>query len=193
MRCVVVVLLTLSLTQVVGANPTIDDSFCLDMGGGTNCIWPYPGQVITATVYLEPHHWCWWPDGIRGASFRLERTFGGQRLGQTNFLGGLSIGNPDIGWDIVAGADCVEPDANGVIVLGQVQYLYEGPPGLLRIRNHPTFQRLSVVGCNYQMRHIDESSLGYYQYGGVGVVAPWGCLTTPVALVSWGTIKALYR
>jgi hypothetical protein len=192
-----IVVIALALATCAHANPVlVYDVYGLDLGSGTNCIWPVEGQVFTATVYVYGDDY--WSghvaSGIRYAYFKLTRTFGGQLLSFTNLLSDYQTGGPELDRWIVASPDCVMPDEDGVILLGSVEYLYLGPPGLLTIE--PTaLDGLMVVDCDYHAWQIEH---GYPPYnsllvGGVGMVPPQGCGTTPVSQVSWGALKALYR
>jgi hypothetical protein len=191
--------IALALATTAHANPSIDyDVYGLDLGSGTNCVWPAEGQVFTATVYVygTDHLYGHIADGIRGASFKLTRTFGGQVLSVTNLFSDWQLGGPSPEWDqwVVASDDCVMPDEDDVILLGSVEYLYLGPPGLLTIGPN-SVDGLMVVDCNYNGWQIeyDDPPYNLRLVGGVGVVPPQGCGTTPVSDVSWGAIKALYR
>jgi hypothetical protein len=194
MRLAYAVLLSLVLARAAAANPTLHNTFCLDMGGGSNCVWPDPGEIVTATVYLagtEPWYGGWSCD-VRSVAFKLERTFGGQLVGQVNLLGGASYGDPETGWRLYDDEGCTGPGPDGILLLGQAQYLYEGPPGYLRLRAYYS-EGLLVRDCDYNLHWIEETELTSLRYGGVAAAAPWGCYTTPVEAVSWGAIKALYR
>lgn len=87
--------------------------------------------------------------GTRGTAFLLQRTFQGFKLSQTALLGGLDFGDAEVdGWTIAAGADCVYPDEDGIVLVGVMQYLYLGVPGTLDLLPHPGTGR-QALDCNF--------------------------------------------
>jgi hypothetical protein len=137
--------------------------------------------------------------GTRGTAFLLVRTFQGFKLSQTSLLGGLDFGDAetDPGWTLAAGADCVYPDADGVVCVGVINYLYLGVPGTLTLVPHG----LVEPGTGREVLDCDFLSDYYCIYANLGVSLPPepgdpDCLCEPANPVedsSWGGIKALYR
>jgi len=136
--------------------------------------------------------------GTRGTAFLLVRTFHGFKLAQTSLLGGLDFGDAEVdpGWTIAAGADCVYPDADGVVCVGVLTYLYLGVPGTLDIL--PSGQ--GVPGTGREVLDCDFQSMYYCIHADLGVSMPPNpgepdceCGPSPVRDTSWGGIKALFR
>jgi hypothetical protein len=132
--------------------------------------------------------------GTRGTAFLLVRTFQGFKLSQTSQLGGLDFGDAEIdGWTIAAGADCVYPDADGIVIVGIINYLYLGVPGTLDLMPHPGTGR-SVLDCDF----AEDDEFCVFANFGVGVDPNPGegectCTPAPVEEETWGGIKGLYR
>jgi len=113
---------------------------------------PSPSATFDVYVCVD----CFGQDGgTRGTAFLLVRTFGGFKLAQTALLGGLDFGDAEVdpGWTIAAGADCVYPDADGVVCVGVVTYLYTTPGGTLDLLPHgqlnPGTGR-EILDCNFE-------------------------------------------
>jgi len=133
--------------------------------------------------------------GTFGVAFLFERTFGGFTLTQTPMLGGMDMGDvedPTIGWVIVSGGNCREPDEHGIVVAGAVTYLYASPPGHIRLLPGP-IDGNGALDCN---NLVDwwcvASHAGVHQ--DPPPPDPWCvCGYVPVEDESWGSIKGLYR
>jgi hypothetical protein len=136
--------------------------------------------------------------GTRGMGILFDRTFAGVKISQTNFLGGLSLGDvedagPQGGWAFVAGVECVYPDVNGMIVAGAVNYLYLGTAGTITVLPNPVTGR-EVLDC------FDIPDY-FCVAGNFGVSMPppdpepgcGDCPGNPVEDATWGAIKSLYR
>ncbi len=109
-----------------------------------------PPMLATVIVYVcfdgfEPG------EGLRSAFVRFERTFSGNKLTQTNLLGGLDEGDPELGdgWGLFSGPDCAIADPEGVVVAASVRYMYLGGPGVLELLPHDARGRLAV-DCDLQ-------------------------------------------
>ena len=137
--------------------------------------------------------------GTRGTAFLLVRTFSGFKLSQTSLLGGLDFGDAetDPGWTLAAGANCVYPDADGVVCVGVLNYLYLGVPGTLDIVPHGQVE----PGTGREVLDCDFLSDFYCIHANLGVSVPpnpgeedCDCEPPqPVEDATWGGIKALYR
>jgi hypothetical protein len=134
--------------------------------------------------------------GIRAFNLVLVRAFGGTKLAQTNLLGGLDFGDPELdAWTIAAGAECAYPDENGIVVAARITYLYSGDPGTLDLAPHPDpLAGRHMVDCNF----IEDDL--YCISANLGVCVPPNpgepecyCPTTPAECARWGKIKSLYR
>ena len=157
----------------------------------------HPDASTTFDVYVCLD--CFEPgQGTRGTAFLLVRTFQGFKLAQTSLLGGLDFGDAEVdpGWTIAAGADCVYPDADGVVCVGVIQYLYLGVPGTLDILP----SGLAQPGTGREVLDCDFQSLYYCIHANLGVSMPPNpgepdceCEPSPVMNTSWGGIKALFR
>jgi hypothetical protein len=151
---------------------------------------PLPNDTFTVSAVLDCHGD---GGGSRGTAFKLIRTFTGFKLGQTAMMGGLDFGDAENdGWTVAAGADCVYPDANDIVVVGEIQYLYLGGPGTLTLTPHPGTGR-ETLDCNF----ADDDHYCIAGHLGVNADAPApeeGCVCDdPVDDATWGSIKALYR
>ncbi len=115
-----------------GQNPDIN--IFIEFDNGENRIDPVTNQFFSAYVCFENFG----PGGgMTAAEFRFNRTFGGLKLGETNLLGGIDLGDPETGdgWTISA-PSCVFPDAGGVVVAAKVDYLFQGPAGIIEVLPH---------------------------------------------------------
>ena len=142
---------------------------------------------------------CFGPNGgTRGVGLLFDRTFAGVKISQTNFLGGLSLGDvedagPQGGWAIVAGVDCVYPDVNDLVVAGAVNYLYLGAPGTITVLPNPVSGR-EVLDCDDLADYFCVAA-----HFGVSMPPPdpepdCDCEPpNPVEDATWGSIKGLYR
>jgi hypothetical protein len=149
-----------------------------------------PNDSFTVSVVLD----CFGDGGgTRGTAFLLVRTFSGFKLGQTAMLGGLDFGDAEVdGWTVAAGADCVYPDGDGIVVVGELQYLYLGTPGTLTMQPHPGTGR-NTLDCDFQ----EDDQYCVAGNFGVNDDAPAGEVNcdcdNPVEESTWGAIKAFYR
>ncbi|MBD3366586.1 MAG: hypothetical protein GF405_00260 [Candidatus Eisenbacteria bacterium] len=170
------------------ANPVWNDEVVVEFSDGQNCVWPHPGQVITARVVLTEPGYA--QDGITAFAFRIDRTFGGFVVETRNLLGGLMIGSLESEGVSVGAATCVTPDGQGRIPIVEIDYFYDGMPGLLSVLWHVD-EGATFVDCdqNYHTWYNDSER----NVGGVGMEPPGGCYESPVAEMSWGAVKALYR
>jgi hypothetical protein len=136
--------------------------------------------------------------GMLGAAFMFERTFGGFKLAQTNLLGGLDFGDVEAGgWAITAGANCVFPDATGIVIAASVSYLYLGVPGTITILAHPVDGPVGSDCDNLLDTWCVPSTVSHQFDGhfGVCMAPPSGDCEpiSPVEDATWGAIKSLYR
>lgn len=186
----------LAVAAFGGTNPDIRIYLDAEPPYGVHEVQPDSGATFDVYVCLD----CFGEgSGTRGTAFLLERTFTGFKLAQTSMLGGLDFGDAetDPGWTLAAGADCVYPDVNGIVVVGDVQYLYQGGPGTLDILPHG----LVEPGTGREVLDCDFASDFYCIYANLGVgVAPnpgeADCIcepASPVEAATWGSIKSLYR
>lgn len=194
MRTFATVALSVILPAMCIANPVPDpEVLFLEFDDGMNCIWPSPSTTFTVTVFLDNMDViACGEDGTLGVAFMFDRTFGGFKLSQTNLLPGLDFGDVEAGgWAITAGADCVAPDADGVIRVAEVEYLYLGTPGVIDLLPHPVdgnvFADCDNLLCTWPLPVVAGGVVG------VGMEPPRGCYLVPIEDYSWGSIKALYR
>ncbi len=190
MKHIIALALLIALAAPAAANPVLANVVYIDVGDGSNCYCPDPSEAFTITVYisdLEPGL-----QGIFGIAFMFDRTFSGFKLAQTNLLGGLDFGDVEVdGWALTSGGDCVEPDANGLIAVAELTYLYLGTPGLITFMPHP-IDGQSFADCNNDLGEwwVRDQPDGN---AGICMEPPGGCGTVPVEDASWGSIKALFR
>jgi hypothetical protein len=181
-----------AVTAFAGTNPDVRIYLDVDPPFGVHEVHPNPGTTFDVYVCLD----CLGAgSGTRGTAFLLERSFVGFKLSQTSLMGGLDFGDAEVdGWTLAAGSDCLYPDASGVVCVGVIQYLYQGPdPGTLDILPHPGTGR-EVLDCDF-------ASDFYCVAANLGVSMPpnpgeSGCDCEPPAPVedaTWGGIKSLYR
>lgn len=183
------VVLAAALTARADQNPNIRIYLDAEPPGYVHQICPDEGTEFRVWICLD----CL-DGGTRGARFWCPKTFGGTRVGEMHFLGGLALGYVEDswgGWMVVAGVDCVFPDENGIVVVASLTYLYTGPPGTL-----------DVAPCGAEPRATIDCDNLYDWFcvaGNLGVCAPPnpgedGCsCVNPVEEMSWGGIKALFR
>ena len=174
-------------------NPDIRIGLDADPPNAINRIDPAMNDFFDVYVVLD----CFGDGGgTRGVGMVFTRTFAGVKILQTNLLGGLQLGDvedagPFGGWAIVAGVDCVYPDANDMVVAGAVNYLYLGAPGTITVLPNPVAGR-EVLDCD-----DDPDYYCIYSHFGVGADAPdpeEGCICdNAVEASTWGAIKSLYR
>jgi hypothetical protein len=170
-------------------NPNVTIWLDADPPNAVTRVEPESGSTFTVTIVME----CFGPaGGTRGIGLLGVRTFSGFKLGQSSLLGGLDFGDLEVdGWTLAAGANCVFP-TDGLVLIGEIQYLYQGTPGTLTLAPHPGTGR-NTLDCNFA--EDDQFCIG----GGFGVWedAPGnleGCLCdAPVEASTWGSIKSLYR
>ena len=185
-----------AMTAFAGTNPDIRIYLDVDPPFGVHEVHPEPGATFDVYVCLD----CFGEGGgTRGTAFLLVRTFAGFKLSQTSLLGGLDFGDAetDPGWTLAAGADCVYPDANGVVCVGRLTYLYQGVAGTLDILPHGQDE----PGTGREVLDCDFASDFYCVYANLGVSMPpnpgeSGCdcePPSPVEDATWGGIKSLYR
>jgi hypothetical protein len=196
MRSIAIALIVVCVSGVAFSNPgPATDYLYFDVGGGANCIWPLENETFTVTVYLGDLG-LFTEDGITEISLRFDRTFEGIKLGQTSWLYGSESGDiEDSGLTLSTPlGECATPNQFGLIPIISVEYLYLGGPGTITPAAHASAGN-SLVNCY-------DVGVTWYLYGnfetggtvGVGMEPPEGCLGgTPVADVSWGVVKALYR
>jgi hypothetical protein len=185
---------TLAVTALAGQNPDIRIYLDFDPPNTVRRIDPEPNTVFDVYIVTD----CFGPGGgLRVIAVAFERTFGAYRMGEYNLLGGLCQGHVDdpyYGWAAAAGAECVYPDSNGIVIVGYVRYYYTGPPGYIRIFPPELFGR-DAVDCNF----VDDDYWCIAGNAGVGVDPPPpepGCECEPYSPTrdrSWSTVKALYR
>jgi hypothetical protein len=136
--------------------------------------------------------------GFRGTGVLLTRTFTGFKLGQTNLMpNGLDFGDAetDPGWTLASGPNCPMPDANGIVVFAELEYLYLGGPGTLMINPHggslPGTGR-EALDCNFESDFWCIA--GHFGVGDNAPPGEEGCdCDNPVEAATWGAIKAFYR
>jgi hypothetical protein len=192
---IAMVIMAFATTAFAGANPDVRIYLDADPNNHIHEIHPLPSETFDVYVCLD----CFGENsGTRGTAFLLFRTFGGFKLAQTALLGGLDFGDAEVdpGWTIAAGADCVYPDADGVVCVGVLTYLYTGPEGQLSILPHGQVE----PGTGREVLDCDFLSDYYCIHANLGVSMPpepgdpdCECEPNPVEDSSWGGIKALYR
>ena len=193
MKYFVIALMVLGFAVMATAdqNPDIRIYLEADPNNDVHEIHPLANETFDVYVCLD----CFGPGGgTRGTAFLLVRTFAGYKLAQMALLGGLDFGDAEVdGWTIAAGADCVYPDADGVVCVGVITYLYLGVPGTLDVVPHP--------GTGSEVLDCDFLSDYYCVYANLGVSMPpnpgdpdCDCPdNNPVEDSTWGGIKSLYR
>jgi hypothetical protein len=192
----VLMMAAVAATAFAGTNPDIRIALDADPPFGVHEISPGAGTTFNVYVVLD----CFGEGGgTRGTAFLLVRTFSGFKLSQTSQLGGLDFGDAetDPGWTLASGADCVYPDVDGIVIVGVIQYLYQGAPGTLDLLPHG----LVEPGTGREALDCDFASDFYCIYANLGVAMPPNpgdedCLcepASPVENATWGEIKALYR
>jgi hypothetical protein len=187
------VLITLVSTAAFSNPGPGEDALYFDAGGGTNCIWPPVGSEFTVTVLLGDLS-STTEEGIVEISFRFDRTFSGVQLSQTSLLYGPESGDVEgAGWTCATGGECAGPSPQGFIPIAQVEYLYLGVPGVILPAAHNE-HGTSLINCFDEPWFWNLYDVPVGGELGVGMEPPGGCLQgTPVADVSWGAVKALYR
>ena len=194
MRFATVTLAVVLMPLAVLANPGPgQDVLYFDVGEGANCISPPDNGEFSVTIYLGGLS-SFTAEGIVEISFRLDRTFGGVKLGQTSYLYGPESGDVEgEGWTCTTGGECAGPNASGLIPIARVDYLYLGVPGVIVPAPHES-AGASVTTCLGEAWFWNSYDLPSGGTVGVGTEPPGGCVGgTPVVDVSWGAIKALYR
>jgi hypothetical protein len=181
-----------AVTAFAGTNPDVRIYLDVDPPVGVHEVHPTPGSTFDVFVCMD----CLGEgSGTRGVGFLLQRTFVGFKLAQTSLMGGLDFGDAEVdGWTLAAGADCLYPDVNGVVCVGSLTYLYQGPdPGTIDILPHP--------GTGAEVLDCDFASDFFCVYANLGVSMPpnpgdpdCDCEpASPVEDATWGAIKSLYR
>jgi hypothetical protein len=184
-------MIAFAATAFAGANPQIRIYIDGDPNNMVHEVEPAPGAVFDVYVCLD----CFGNQansGTRGTAFLLVRTFAGFKLAQTALWPGLDFGDAEVdGWTMAFDA-CAFPDADGVVCIGMVTYLYNGVEGTLDLAPHPGTGR-EVLDCEYL-------SDDYCIYANLGVWMPPNpgepdclCEANPVEGATWGGIKSLYR
>ena len=203
MRSILIALLIVALAVPVFAaqNPDIRVYLDFDAEGAGVHQMANPGMFEPFDVYVVLD--CFGDGGgTRGLGFTFERDADLNAIIGTpvNFLGGLSNGNPesptasDGGCNMLAGADCVYPDANGVVVCGKVPYTYGMGAGYIKIGPNEISGR-QVLDCDF----ADDDLFCVYAHCAIDEAPPAGdpdCDCEPPSPVedsTWGSIKALYR
>jgi hypothetical protein len=187
----VLIVAALAVTALAGTNPDVRIYLDVDPPFGVHEIHPNPGSTVDVYVCLD----CLGEgSGVRGTAFLLERTFVGFKLAQTSLWPGLDFGDAEVdGWTM-AFDDCAFPDADGIVCIGVIQYLYQGPdPGTIDILPHPG-TGAEVLDCDYASDYFCVAA-------NLGVSMPPNpgdpdCDCEPPAPVedaTWGGIKSLYR
>jgi hypothetical protein len=193
MRALLAVLMiaAFALTAFAGTNPNVRIYLEAEPNAHVHEVHPLADETFDVYVCLD----CFGAGGgARGTAFLLVRTFEGFKVSQTSLMAGLDFGDAEAdGWTLAAGANCLYPDADGVVCVGVITYLYLGVPGTLDILPHPgTFNE--VLDCDF-------ASDFFCVHANLGVSMPpnpgeFGCDCEPPAPVedaTWGGIKALYR
>jgi hypothetical protein len=186
---ITVAILAFATMAFAAQNPDIRAYLDVDPPNYVHEIHPDASTTFDVYVCLD----CFGPGGgTRGIAFLLVRTFQGFKLSQTSLLGGLDFGDAEVdGWTIAAGADCVYPSPD-VVLVGVITYLYLGVPGTLDLAPHPgTFNE--VLDCDFLSDY-------YCIFANLGVSMPpnpgepgCDCDINPVEDSTWGGIKSLYR
>jgi hypothetical protein len=197
MRWLLSVAVVLCVPSLVLCNPHVDpyDVILFDAGNGSPCVWPEVGETFHITVYLGSLEFA--SGGIYGIQFGLARTFGASSVTVRNLytnVGGLSLGDPEVppGFAMTVGATCVQPNANGVIPLVRLTYVYTGTPGTLTPIPYQGGEGSIFADCeNDYFPWASTEELGGAT--GVGMASPYGCGGSAVRDMTWGSIKALYR
>jgi hypothetical protein len=151
MRWLLIVLAALSVAcpASAGTNPDVRIYLDADPPNYVHEVHPDASETFDVYVCLDCLGYGSYEGGVRGVAFKLVRTFYGFKLSQTGLLGGSDFGDAEVdGWTIAAGADCVYPDEDFIIVVGMVRYLYTGYPGTLDLAPHPDTGR-GVLDCLY--------------------------------------------
>jgi hypothetical protein len=195
MKYFVIALMVLTMAGAAFAvgNPDIRIYLDADPNNLVHEVHPPASSTFDVYVCLD----CFGEDpvnsGTTGTAFLLIRTFQGFKLAQTRLWPGLDFGDAEVdGWTIAL-APCVYPDADGVVCVGVIQYLYLGVPGTLDIVPHPGTGR-EVLDCAFL-------SNCYCVWKNLGVSVPpnpgevdCDCPEPgPVENMSWGAIKGLFR
>jgi hypothetical protein len=185
----------IAVPVMAGENPDVRIFLTVDPPAVISEIHPLASETFDVYVCLD----CFGEGGgTRGTAFLLARTFQGFKLSQMSMLGGLDFGDAEVdpGWTLAAGADCVYPDANDVVVVGVIQYLYLGVPGTLDILPHGQVE----PGTGREVLDCQFASDFYCILGNLGVSVPPNpgedCPCEPPQPVedsTWGGIKSLYR
>lgn len=177
--------LLVTTAAVAGQNPGI--IMGLDASStpvGVNTATPEEGEIFSIYVVLKSFGT---GGGVKGISFRFEKTFGGDWIATTNLLGGLTIGGDPaagMGCAMTAGTgQCKYPVAEGYVVAARVRYEYTGTSGYVRLIGHATDGQ-ATSDCNNELDMWTD-----YSHFGVNQSAP----PSPVESKSWSAIKALYR
>jgi hypothetical protein len=184
-------------TAFAGTNPEIRAWLDLDENGGGVHRVDGLGLFETFNVYIVLD--CFGEGGgTRGLGFRFEKDadLNASPTGVTNLLGGQTLGaNPESadGVTMVAGADCVYPDVNDLVVVGYITYTYGMGAGYIKLLgDHPVSGR-QVLDCDY----TDDDLFCIVAHVAVDEDPPAGeadCdCDTPVELETWGAIKGLFR
>jgi hypothetical protein len=158
----ILLIVILTAPAVAWQNPEIRIYLDADPPNSVHEIHPSANEVFPVYVCLD----CFGDEGgTRGTAFLLQRTFVGFKLSQTSLLGGLDFGDAEVdGWTIAAGADCVYPDEEGIVLVGVIEYLYLGTPGTLDLEPH--------VGTGREVLDCDYNSDNYCVYANLGVSMP---------------------
>jgi hypothetical protein len=193
MRCFASVLLVLALVATSWANPVPDpDALEIYLDDGGQCLWPSYAEIFTATIFVNLNRL---PSGfgeeLGAVAFRLERSFGGFLVEETNLLvGGGSIGEIEgDGIIYLSSTECTPPNEYGLVPVVQLEYLYTGEPGLVELMQHP-LEFDAVYNCDGDLYHWYAMA---HSVLGIGVPNPDGCGAAPIESASWGAIKGLYR
>jgi hypothetical protein len=176
-------------TAFAAENPNISLWLDADPPNAVTRVDPSIGGTFTVSIVMD----CFSETGgTRGIGLLGVRTFSGFKLSQTNMLGGLDFGDFEVdGWTLAAGAECVYP-TGGIVVAGELEYLYQGDPGTITLAPHPGTGR-NTLDCDF----LEDDQFCIAGGLGVGMEAPGndeGCLCdSPVEEATWGAIKAFYR
>ena len=128
--------------------------------------------------------------GMSTISLQWTTTGFGMAFAATYYLPGAQvIGGPDHvdGLWVIAGDECVYPNACGVVAVLNQPYFVSGA-GTIVLSPNDT-EGLLLVDCN-----VDVDEICVLANGGLGMEAPEGsCEASPVEDATWGSIKSLYR
>ncbi len=201
---IAVIVVALALPAFAGQNPNLAIFLNTEPdGSGTNEVCPAPGELFHVYVCFDRFG----PGGgLLRVGFRFDRAFAGFLLEQQSWFPGIPLGDVEgDGMEVTAGAECVSPGGNGIVVAARITYLYTGGPGTITVLPHAYGEIADIaLDCNYDIDHWCVASVASHGFSGhFGVCAPppgrltpldGDCeLVVPVEAETWGTIKGIYR